>query len=80
MTEQIIGVIQPISFTITYDKQNIDDYLEQCEENKETPTQEGYNLYALSNFECMLEESPKASYFNRSIEQNGYIVTDNSIE
>jgi hypothetical protein len=78
MTNQIT-MIQPVSFSITYDKTDIDDYLEECEDNNETPTQEGFNLYVTRNFECMLEESPRVSYFDRTLESNWFVINDEDI-
>jgi hypothetical protein len=70
MTEKI--TIRPLTFSITYGKMEIEDYLEECEEDEETPTQEGFNLYVMRCFECMLEESPRVSYFKRKIEESGW--------
>ena len=60
--------IRPISFTTVYDKFAIQDYLEECEDTGETPTQEGFNKFATRAFECMLEEYPRVSEFDRSEE------------
>lgn len=70
MTEKI--TLRPLTFSITYGKMEIKDYLEECEEDEETPTQEGFNLYAMRCFNGMLEDRPDASYFERKIEESGW--------
>lgn len=72
MTDKL--TLRPVSFSVTYGKPEIEDYLEECKEDNETPSQEGFNLYVMRNFEEMLEESPRVSNFERNVQSFGFDI------
>jgi hypothetical protein len=73
MTDKL--TLRPVSFSVTYGKEDIEEYLEDCEVLAETPSQEGFVTWARERFENMLEEGvPKVSYFEQKLKSFGFDI------
>lgn len=59
--------LQPVSYSVTYDESDMEDYVDECEEEGITPTQAGFQGHVKRCFECMLEECLKPHDFQRTI-------------
>lgn len=59
--------IKPITYSITYNVDDIEEYIEECEAQGIFPTQDGFNKHAANMFSCMLEEYARVSCFDRTV-------------
>ena len=73
MTDKL--TLRPVTFSVTYGKGDIEEYLEECEVSGETPSQEGFVNWTTECFGEMLEEgSPRVSYFERNMKSFGFDI------
>lgn len=60
--------LQPVSYSVTYGQDTMEDYIWECEQDGATPTQGGFEKYAESCFGCMLTENfTETSSFDRIV-------------
>lgn len=75
-----MNYIKPITYSVTYGKDELEDYVEECLDEGKFPTQAGWEEFVRNSFDCMLEECVRASSFDCKVENRNHINVDMIME